>query len=697
MIEVTDYLQRTYSAWLGKIIGVRLGSHVEGWTYQKIKDEYGELTKYPIDYNDYAADDDINGPLFFARALMDYEDPSEKEMGETWLNYIADNHGFFWWGGYGISTENTAFNNLTYGLEAPESGSFEQNGAACAEQIGGQIFSDCWGYIFPDNPEKAALYAKRMSRVSHDGEAVLGGMFIAACISAAYTANSIKAAINRAWEVIPSGSKIYALYKDVEKFYHNDKDKNWRSCMAFLIENYGYDKYPGFCHIIPNIGVIFLSLLYGEENFTKTLTICNMCGWDTDCNAGNVGSIMGAFVGKNNIDDYWIKPIKDLVISSSAIGSLNIDSISRSAQMFCEIGLKKMGKKLPENWNYLNTADSYIQNFNFVKSTGCVRVNLEESKYKLINTDEKVINGSRSLNIISKEKELEVFIKTYYIPEDLYDSRYDPAFTPIIYSGQTVNFTLCNKSNKELKVIIFVEDYNNSQRYISKEFLVGEGWQDIEYTIPIKQDSLIRKVGLKVQSETEPINFYINKYQFCGKCKFNINFQKESKVIYPFMKGHIHIENSQFTFSKGFWEYEKDYFSGSCTDYGQAITGPYNSKNYKTSCELMPLKGENHYFSFRVQGLAKSYAIGFMGQNQIALLKRNKVYEVLKIVDFDWNYNTWYKFNIKVKNESITIVVDDKMKLLLKDLDKPYLYGQIGFSIEDNSHCHYRNLEFEEI
>jgi hypothetical protein len=57
--------------------------------------------------------------------------------------------------------------------------------------------------------------------------------------------------------------------------------------MEYLQAEWGYDKYPGVCHIIPNAGVCAMSLLYGEGRFDRTVEIATMAGWDTDCNAGN--------------------------------------------------------------------------------------------------------------------------------------------------------------------------------------------------------------------------------------------------------------------------------------------------------------------------------------------------------------------------------------------------------------------------
>lgn len=76
---------------------------------------------------------------------------SSHEAANALLNYAPYEHGFFWWGGYGISTEHTAYLNLRNGITAPRSGSVEQNGSMMAEQIGGQIFIDSWGLVSPNN------------------------------------------------------------------------------------------------------------------------------------------------------------------------------------------------------------------------------------------------------------------------------------------------------------------------------------------------------------------------------------------------------------------------------------------------------------------------------------------------------------------------------------------------------------------
>ena len=45
--------------------------------------------------------------------------------------------------------------------------------------------------------------------------------------------------------------------------------------------------------MVPNHALIIHALLYGDGDFRRTQMIVNTSGWDTDCNAANVGCILG--------------------------------------------------------------------------------------------------------------------------------------------------------------------------------------------------------------------------------------------------------------------------------------------------------------------------------------------------------------------------------------------------------------------
>jgi ADP-ribosylglycohydrolase len=443
-----DYMEKVYAGWLGKIIGVRHGAPIEGWEYDRIKRVYGEIDSYLVDYKDFAADDDSNGPMFFLRALEDYThtpDITAEQIGLTWLNYAPYEHGFYWWGGYGKSTEHTAYLNLRNGIMAPRSGSIEQNGAAVAEQIGGQIFIDTWGLVVPGDPKLAAQYAEKAASVSHGGNGIYGGMFIAACISAAFVEQDIEKIIETGLSTIPQDCEYVRMARDVIDFYRKNPD-NWRDCFKFIKDNYGYDRYPGVCHIIPNSALIIMSLLYSEGDFSKAINICNMAGWDTDCNVANVGTIMGVRNGLDGIDyDKWRKPINDFLACSSVIGSLNIMDIPWCAVYIAKLAYKIAGEKCPTEWEDILHGGAAKFHFEFPGSTHGFRVDSDIDRtleYALNHTEEEAYSGKGALKLIAKPlaggDELRLFHKTYYRPEDFHDSRYDPSFSPILYPGQSL-------------------------------------------------------------------------------------------------------------------------------------------------------------------------------------------------------------------------------------------------------------------
>ena len=353
-----DYVERLYAGWLSKLVGIRLGGDIEGSTYHELKQRFGEIDGYPLPVAGFAADDDSNGPMIFIRALNDYTHTralTAEQIGRTWLNYVPYEHGFFWWGGYGHSTEHTAYLNLYNGIPAPRSGSIAQNGPAVAEQIGGQIFIDAWGLVLPGQPALAAEYAAKAASVSHDGEGVYGGMYVAAEIALAFTAKSVREIVLGALDFIPRDCEYARAVRDVVRFYDGQSVKDWREAFLYVEQAWGYHRYPGVCHIIPNAAVMVLALMYGEGDYDRTMNICTMCGWDTDCNAGNVGTIMGVFKGVDAISyEKWLAPIGDTFAVSCTLGCLNRMDVSWCCAYLADLAYRMAGEPMPEKWRALS-------------------------------------------------------------------------------------------------------------------------------------------------------------------------------------------------------------------------------------------------------------------------------------------------------------------------------------------------------
>jgi len=492
-------------------------------------------------------------------------------------------------------------------------------------------------------------------------------------------------------------------------YYDNDSQKNWRNCMQFLMDNYGYDKYPGNCHIIPNAGIVFLSLLYGEGNFTQTQLICNMCGWDTDCNAGNIGSILGVFIGIEGIEDKWIRPVNDLLISSSVLGNLNIDTVSSTAQLFCKIGYRLSGEEIPLQWKqWLETEDKVIH-FDFEKSTGSVRTTSSDENriFRIDNSGERLWDGHRSLHLHSEAMDNDfsvlAYVKTYYKPEDLHDSRYDPAFTPVIFPGQTMMCRLCSTSPFPVEAAIRIYDINGDIEIYSDPVILREDWSVIKFRIPAMEGALIKEAGIRFravdgQRVSGDLHVFINEMRWTGSPDYSIDFSRECIEFYGYAGGTLHREISQMTYLNGLWELEGSWLSGSCHKEGECYTGLATAKDYHIQCRILPIRGNYHLLNFRVQGGARSYAFGFYGDGKIALLKKDIKYSVLKICDYEYEAGCQYQIKVQVEGNRFSCSVDGIEVLQYEETAlRMYRYGQIGFSVLWGSHCHFKNLKFRGI
>lgn len=535
-----EYLLKTYAAWLGKNIGVRLGAPVEGWTHQKITETYGHITGYPVSYGIFAADDDTNGPLFFVRCLLEKNDITAEDIGDTFLNYIQEYSGFFWWGGVGVSSEHTAYENLKKGIKAPLSGSRETNGLTIAEQIGGQIFSDCWGYVSGYDPQLARKLAMMASSVTHDENGIQGGIFVAVAICLAYQRKDIREVLSEALGYLDPDMEYYRVCTDIIRF-HDENPDDWHDCLQYIHDNYGYDRYPGVCHIIPNSALMIMAMCYGDNDFTETLTMLCESGWDTDCNCGNVGSIMGALVGIEGIEESWITPINDIVNASSCVGCLNIQTISQSAQMFAQLAMKLQGLTIPAS-----------EHFSLPYATEGF-----SSESKLTVRDNSLIaEGSGYL-----------FQHSYYRSADIYDARYDPAFSPLVYPGDTLEYEVQGN-----ECTVFVQDCDRNV-YRSEKYDVSER-KIISFTVPEDNNMTVNYYGLLYEGGIQ-----IHDVKVRHHARLDIDFHDYPlDFLGPRYEGDYMHNIRGFVPHSGIWSAEKDGLHGFSKEHALITTGHLDNR-----------------------------------------------------------------------------------------------------------------------
>ncbi|MEI6286787.1 MAG: ADP-ribosylglycohydrolase family protein [Bacillota bacterium] len=693
-----NYLEKVYAGFLGKAIGVRLGAPVEPafWTHDRILSVYGDLRGYVKDFTNFAADDDTNGPIFFIRAMEDYcrdRELTAADVGNTWLNYTSEGHGMFWWGGYGISTEHTAYLNLKHGINAPQSGSIAQNGATLAEQIGGQIFIDSWGLIWPGNPAKAAEYAEKAASVSHAKNGIYGGIFNAVCIAQAFLTDNISEIVNTGLEYVPADSEFMRVNQAVIEFY-NTNPTDFRACFKMLERDFGYDKYRGICHMIPNAGVVTLALLYGSGSLSRTVEIATMCGWDTDCNAGNAGTIAGVAYGIASVEAHYRQPINDMLVASCISGSLNIVDIPTFVREIARIGYRVAGVEVPvELLPKADDRDSYYD-FELAGSTHGFRVGAKRFSNHLSNFIQDTPTGVRSLRLSLLDHRrndcVRLYTKPFYRRADFDDERYLPTFSPQVYPGQTVKFNCKTEmlSGEDLLVSFYVRLTHSKTELTSDCILFANAdWREIEWTIPDTSGEAIDEIGLRLENSERGTfigYFDVDYVHFSGKADYQVDFSKESEEFNCV---------TQLTYNRGKWTLEDGCLQALSIEDAEAFTGNYYSRDYCLTTAIIPQCGDSHMLAFRVKGLMMGYYVGFYGDNTVALIKNDHGKTVVASRPFNWQPGNRYEFSITAVCNHFEFNIDGRPILEFTDDSIDYIdHGMYGFALLGAGRCLFEGL-----
>jgi hypothetical protein len=674
---------------LGKIIGVYAGRPFEGWLHEEIVERLGDIRYYAnekvgeynrakkgIDFTPplIVTDDDIAGTLTFLRALPDYHnnrDIDAAEIGQTWLNYIVENRTVFWWGGMGNSTEHTAYLRLKQGIKAPESGSTKTNGPVVAEQIGSQIFIDGWAMIAPGDPEYAADLARRAASVSHDGEAIYGAQVIAAMEAQAFVESDLNALIDVGVSFIPKDSLIYRVVADVREWHSSIAD--WKAAFRKIKEKYGYDKFPGNVHIVPNHAVVMLGLLYGDDDFGKSMLVANTAGWDTDCNAGNVGCIMGIKNGLAGLaaTPSWREPVADRILISSADGGGAITDAVIEAQRIVNVGRSIAGEKP------LAPKTGARFNFEFPGSTqGFASAN---SAAKIENVAGHSATGARSLAMrYTGTGAMET--PTFIIPSELDMPGYQLLASPTLYPGQTVRASV--QSAIATSARLFIRVYADGDATVTKygeEVTVAPGKTAIlTLRVPESGGNPVVTVGIEAHAGGENV---LNLDYLSWDGEPSVTFARPANAE---TKGGEAWRRA-WVLGVDQWEshWRQAYRLAQNRGRGLLIQGTREWHDYETETTIKISMAKAAGIAARVQGMERYYALLACDDGYLRLIKRQDGETILGETPFNGEGEKAHQFKLRVKGARIAAWIDGRQVFDIEDANDPLTGGAIAFVIEE--------------
>jgi len=311
-------------AFLGRAAGCTLGAPVEGWHPDRMKELADYLgvafpltdywpaadTPYAVRYGMDArenytrpkmryvpVDDDMTYTLLGLLILEDFGPGfTTADVGKAWLKYLP----------MACTAEKVALANLRKGMGWRRV-AVKDN--PYVEWIGADIRSDPWGYACPGWPERAAEMAYRDAYISHRYNGIYGEMYFSAVIAAAIATGDPVEALHVGLTEIP---KTCRLYKDVTwALKVAPTVRTPRRGFDLVQERFGPVRGGmSTVHTNNNACLTVWGVTLGRRDLTRAIGATVAMGYDSDCTAATVGSIVGAAVGGKGIPAKWSRPFR---------------------------------------------------------------------------------------------------------------------------------------------------------------------------------------------------------------------------------------------------------------------------------------------------------------------------------------------------------------------------------------------------
>lgn len=202
---------------------------------------------------------------------------------------------------------------MDLGIRPPYTGNVILNPWA-GFNISGQFLSETFGLMAPAMPQTAARIGLNYTTVAIDGEPAQTTQLFTAMITTAFIESDVNRILDAGIRAVDKESRLLEIISDIRE-WHAKNPVDWRKTRSLLKEKYnreggkirdtnGYDL---------NTGSIIAAILYGNGDFSESLKHAFNFGWDADCNAATVGTILGVITGykkmmshNNPFDPDWV-------------------------------------------------------------------------------------------------------------------------------------------------------------------------------------------------------------------------------------------------------------------------------------------------------------------------------------------------------------------------------------------------------
>ncbi|MEI8048608.1 MAG: ADP-ribosylglycohydrolase family protein [Bacteroidota bacterium] len=350
-ITVSELRDKIAAEWIGQMIGNMYGlphenkyvaePGLEKWPYGYSK-SLDKLKKYEGAFSD----DDTDVEYMYLLQLEKFgSEPSYTQLRDAWMYHIRDR---VW------LANRAALGLMHFGYTPPFTGSKELN--PHWYQIDPQLINEIWAVTAPGMVNYAAAKSDWAARITSDEWGVEPTIFYGAMYSAAFFEKDINKLIEVGIEALPTNGRFTATAREMIAL-HAKYPADWKAARQEMAQKY-YVNEPLMTKTIWNANLngacAILAMLYGENNFQRTLDLSCAMGFDADNQAATVAGLMGVINGMKGLPanlylpiEGWKTPFNDKYINITRydLPDANIsDIIDRTLKATIALVVSKGGK-----------------------------------------------------------------------------------------------------------------------------------------------------------------------------------------------------------------------------------------------------------------------------------------------------------------------------------------------------------------
>ncbi len=417
--------------------------------------------------------------------------------------------------------------------------------------------------------------------------------------------------------------------------------------------------------------------------------ITNTAGWDTDCNSGNVGCLMGIKNGLAGIDagPDWRGPVADRLYLSTADGGRAITDAVAEAYDVVNIGraLQGFDPLAPKNGARFHfELPGSVQGFQSeasVETCGAVTVENVEGHSR---------RGRRSLQVryrgIAPGCAMRVATATFVPPEAIAMPLYALLASPTLYSGQTVRAGLMADGSNDgptmcrVYLQVYAENDKLMRMYGPEVVLQASGSQVFEWRVPATDGQPIAAIGIEIGADDHQAvhvegAVYLDFLHWDGIPAVSFNRTSVGGTMWrrAWIAG---VDQEDGRWPEAYRLIQND-------GVGLLIQGTRAWTDYTVAATMRPHMATRAGIAARVQGVRRWYGLLLCADGRARLVKALDGEQVLAAADCHWELDRTYDLVLSVRGDELVGVVDGQELFRVVDDDRPLLSGAIGLVADE--------------